>query len=261
MKLRNKSYIILLGVLLCAMATPAKVSAANYGDYLLLDSANAAYNKANYAKAISFYQHFLGGGIESPQAYYNLGNCYFRTNEIGKAILYYEKAQKIAPGDPDIQFNLQLANQKITDKINSDTPIFIYSDWKKFEDKFTEKQWAWICIGLLSLGLLLFAVYLSASWMLVRQSGFWMGCVIIIFSFFTFYIAHQQYDTLNSHDTAIVTASTVTVNGAPEEKGTQLFVIHEGTKVWIVKTEGEWTEVKLSNGNQGWLVSSNISPI
>lgn len=261
MKLLNKSYILVLMGLLCAMASPAKVSAANYGDYSLLDSGNAAYNKANYAKAIGFYQRFLGGGIESAQAYYNMGNCYYRTNEIGKAILYYEKAEKLAPGDPDIQFNLQLANQKITDKINSDNPIFIYGDWKKFEDKFTEKEWAWICIGFFCLGLLLFAIYLSGFRLLVRQLSFWTGCVMIVFSLFTLYVANQQYDLLNSHDTAIVTASTVTVNGAPDEKATQLFVIHEGTKVWIVKTDGEWTEIKLSNGNQGWLVSTDISLI
>lgn len=259
MKFRN-SHIIIITMLFCWMLSPAKTIAAD-GSYLLLDSGNSAYNKANYTKAISYYQHFLNGGIESAQAYYDLGNCYFRTNEVGKAILYYEKAEKLSPNDADVQFNLQLANQKITDKVNSDAPIFIYSDWKRMEDKFTEKQWALICIGLLCLGLLLLGVYLSASHVLVKQLGFWSGCVIIIFSIFTFFLAHRQYELLNSHDTAIVMASTVTVTGAPDEKATQLFVIHEGTKVWVVKSEGDWTEIKLANGNQGWLISSNISEI
>jgi len=259
MKFRN-SYIAGILLLFCWMLNPIKTLASN-GDYISLDSANTAYNKANYAKAITFYQKFLNGGIESAQAYYNMGNCYFRTNEFGKAILYYEKAEKLTPGDADIQFNLQLANQKITDKVSSDAPIFIYSDWKKFENKYTEKQWAFICIGLLCLSLLLFVFYLISSHILIRQISFWSGFVVIIFALFTFYIANQQYQLLNSHDTAIVMASTVTVNGAPEEKATQLFVLHEGTKVWIVKTEGEWTEIKLANGNQGWLISSDISAI
>jgi tetratricopeptide (TPR) repeat protein len=238
-----------------------KASSATNGDYMFLDSGNAAYNKANYTKAINFYQHFLSGGVESEQAYYNLGNCYFRINEIGKAILYYEKAEKLTPGDADVQFNLQLANQKIADKVSSEPPVFIYSDWKNFENKFTEKQWAIIGICLLCLGLLLFGVYLSAPRVLVKQLSFWPGCVIIILSLFTLYVAHQQYQLLNSHDTAIVTVPTVTATGAPDEKATQLFVVHEGTKVWIVKTEGEWTEIKLANGNQGWLISSDISEI
>jgi tetratricopeptide (TPR) repeat protein len=259
MKFRN-SYIVIILLFLYCVLNPLKTFATN-GDYAALDSANTAYNKMNYAKAIDFYQKFLSGGIESAQAYYNIGNCYFRTNEMGKAILYYEKAEKLNPADADIQFNLQLANQKITDKVTSDAPIFIYSDWKKFENKFTEKQWAIICISLLCLSLLLFALYLIASHILVRQISFWSGFVVIFLSLFTFYLAHQQYDILNSHDTAIVMAASVTVNGAPDEKATQLFVLHEGTKVWIVKTEGLWTEIKLANGNQGWLISSDISAI
>ena len=90
-------------------------------------------------------------------------------------------AVKLTPGDPDIQFNLQLANEKITDKITSETPLFIYSDWKKIENKFTEKQWALICISLLCLSLLLFGTYLSASRLLIKQVSFWSGFVIIFF--------------------------------------------------------------------------------
>jgi len=259
MKFRN-TYIVALMLLFSWIFNPVKTLAGN-GDYILLDSANMAYNKANYPKAIIFYQKFLNGGIESAQAYYNLGNCYFRSNEMGKAILYYEKAEKLTPGDPDIQFNLQLANQKITDKITSDAPIFIYSDWKKFENKFTEKQWALACIWILCFSLALFAVYLLASHIVIRQISFWSGFVLVFLSIFTLYMAHQQYELLTSHDTAIVMSSTVTVNGAPEEKATQLFVLHEGTKVSVIKTEGEWTEIKLPNGNQGWLISSDISAI
>jgi len=258
MKLRN-SYII--AILLSSLLVSTIPASANYSTYLLLDSGNAAYNKGNYTKAIAFYKDFLGGDIESAQVYYNIGNCYYRTNEMGRAILYYEKAERLTPGDPDIQFNLQLANQKIVDKAPSEGTIFIYSDWKKFENKFTEKQWGLICIALLCLSLLLFALYMSASLVLIKQLCFWSGFATIFFCLFTFYIAHEQYELLNSHDTAIVTSSTVTVQGAPEEKATQLFVIHEGTKVWIVKTEGTWTEIKLANGNEGWLNSSEISEI
>lgn len=260
MKSRN-SYLLAIALFCCWMMNPAKTFAGPSYDYMLIDSANAAYNKANYNKALSFYEHFLGGGIESAQAYYNMGNCYYRLNEMGKAILYYEKAEKLKPGDPDIQFNLQLANQKIIDKVTADAPIFIYSDWKKFEDIFTEKGWGILCITFLCMGLLLFAAYLITPRMVLKQLSFWTGCVLIVFSLFTFYVARQQYELLNSHDTAIVTASTVTVTGAPDEKATQLFVIHEGTKVSVVNSQGEWTEIKLANGNQGWLISSNISEI
>ncbi|HTA28193.1 MAG TPA: tetratricopeptide repeat protein [Bacteroidia bacterium] len=259
MKLRN-SIILSFAFLFCLVASSTKLFAYT-GDYLLLDSANTNYNKANYAKAVTFYQGFLKEGIESAQACYNLGNCYYKMNEFPKAILYYEKAEKLAPADADIQFNLQLANQKIVDKVPSDTPLFIFSGWKKFENSRTEKEWAIIFIFILCFSLLLFALYLTFSRILIKQICFWSGLVVFFLSLFTFYIAHQQYELLNSHDTAIVMTASVTVKGAPEEKSTQLFVLHEGTKVTIVKTDGDWTEIKLSNGSQGWLNSSDISAI
>lgn len=258
MKFRN-SYIAALCLFCSLLVSPSLF--AFTGDYLMMDSANAIYNRGNYAKAIIFYQKFLTGGIESAQAYYNLGNCYYKTNEFPKAILYYEKAEKLAPADADIQFNLQLANQKIVDKLPSDTPIFIFSEWKKFLNSYTEKEWAIIFISILCLSLLLFALYLTFSRLLLKQLSFWLGLVIFFLSLFTFYIAHQQYELLNSHDTAIVMTASVTVKGAPEENATQLFVLHEGTKVSIVKTDGNWTEIKLPNGNQGWLNSSDIAAI
>lgn len=247
--------------LLCLLILYSNSTFAGSTSYLLIDSGNAEYNKANYTKAIAFYQKFMNGNIKSAQAYYNLGNCYYRTNEIGKAILYYEKAEKLTPADPDIQFNLQLANQKITDKVTSETPLFIYSDWIKFENNYTEKQWALISLALLCFSLLLFALYLLFSKILLRQLCFWSGFAILFLCFFTFYIAHEQYGTLTSHDTAVVMSPTVMVKGAPENNALQLFVIHEGMTVAIVKTEGGWTEIKLSNGNQGWLNSSDISEI
>jgi tetratricopeptide (TPR) repeat protein len=259
MKFRNL-YIAVLVLLGSLLVNPSKAVADN-GVYVSLDSANSAYNKADYPKAILFYQKFISGGIESSQAYYNLGNCYYRTNEIGKAILYYEKAEKLNPADPDIQFNLQLANQKITDKVTSDSPVFLFSDWKKFENRFTEKQWALICIAVLCLSLLLFAFYLFFSNLLLRQLCFWSGFAVFFISLFAFFLANKQYQSLTSHDTAIVLSASVTVKGAPDDKSTQLFVLHEGTKVSIVKNEGVWTEIKLSNGNVGWLISSDISVI
>ncbi len=256
----HKSFIVSFTLLFCLMAT-TKTLFAFTGDYLLLDSANAAYNKTNYTKAIGFYKDFIKQGIESAQAYYNLGNCYYKTGEYPKAILYYEKAEKLAPADADVQFNLQLANLKIVDKIPADAPLFIFSGWKKFENKYTEKEWAIIFIVILCLSLLLFALYLTVSGILAKQLCFWSGLVIFFLSLFTFYIAHGQYELLNAHDTAIVMTASVTVKGAPEEKATQLFVLHEGTKVSIVKTDGDWTEIKLPNGSQGWLNSTDITEI
>jgi tetratricopeptide (TPR) repeat protein len=229
--------------------------------YTYTDSATAAYKKGEYAKAATFYQQFVSSGYESPDIYYNLGNCYYKTNDIAKAILYYEKAKRLAPADADIQFNLQLATQKTTDKIPSDNEIFLVSWWDNFVNMASERGWAIICIIFLCTALGLVILYLLSQSVLLKQLGFWLGALMFLSCLFAFILARQQYTKATTHDTAIVMSASVTVKGSPVDNATQLFVIHEGTKLKIIKTEGTWTEVKLSNGNQGWLLSSDIAAI
>jgi len=260
MKFRS-SYVVILFLFCCGFLNPAKVFALDKAEYMAMDSGNEQYIRGNYAKALEFYMKFIKAGRESAQAYYNIGNCYYKTNEFPKAILFYEKAEKLAPGDADIQFNLELANQKITDRVPPEATMVFSTGWRKFVNMFTEKQWSLVCIWLLCSSLFLFGLYLSFSQLFLKQLSFWGACIVLFFCLFTFYLANKQYNNINSHDTAIVMAATVTVKGAPDDKATQLFVLHEGTKVMIVKNEGEWTEVKLLNGNQGWLISTDISAI
>ncbi len=260
MKFRS-SYLVFSIMFCLGLVNPAKFFAAKQAEYIPMDSGNEEYIKGNFSKALVYYQRFINNGIESAQAFYNIGNCYYKLNEFPKAILFYEKAEKLAPGDADIQYNLQMANQRITDKLPAEVPMFLTTGWRKFVNKFTEKQWALVCVWLLCGSLMLFGLYLYFSQLFLKQLSFWTACVVFIFCLFTFYLANKQYDSLNSHDTAIVMAATVTVKGAPEDKATALFVIHEGTKVAIVKNEGDWTEVKLPNGNEGWLISTDISAI
>jgi tetratricopeptide (TPR) repeat protein len=256
MKLRAN---ILLLFTCVALAFSAKGSSP--APYTIIDSGNAAYAKGNYDKAITFYNSFTTSGYQSAQAYYNLGNCYYRKADYANAILNYEKAKALNPSDADIQFNLQLANLKTTDKITPDSSFFLSNWWHNFVDTFSEKGWALICILLFVLGLGLIAGYFVSRNMVLRQLGFWGGVLLLVLSLTTFFFSREQYNALTVHDTAIVMSGSVTVKGAPEEKSTPLFVIHDGAKVWIIKSEGEWTEIKIANGNQGWLLTSDIAPI
>jgi tetratricopeptide (TPR) repeat protein len=240
--------------------TAAKVSFAS-APYALSDSGNAAYKKGNYASATDFYLKFLNSGYESPDIYYNLGNCYYRTNDIAKAILYYEKAKRLAPEDADIQMNLQLANLKITDRIPPDAQLFFVSWWHNVVNMASERGWGVICIFLFCIFLGLIILYLTSQSLGLRKLGFWAGLLMLILCISAFMLARVQYDVMNTHDTAIIMSPTVTAKGSPADNGTQLFVVHEGTKVKIIKTEGSWTEVKLANGNQGWVATTDITPI
>lgn len=257
MKLRNK-YILLLSILLwIAGSIPAFASAP----FTLSDSGNAAYAKGNYTKAIDFYNKFLSSGYQSADVYYNLGNSYYRTNEIAKAILNYERAKKLAPADADISFNLQLAYQKTTDKIVPDAHLVLVSWWNSFVNIASERAWAILCIIFLCLSLTLIIIYLLSPRLGIKQLGFWGGIFMMAFCLFTFMLAHQQYEAATSRNTAIVMSGSVTVKGAPDDNATQLFVIHEGTKVHILRINGSWVEVKLANGNQGWMPAADMSVI
>jgi len=254
MKLRANIYMIIIAL---ALYFNAKASAP----YLTLDSANSAYANGHYDKAIACYNTFLNDGYESAQAYYNMGNCYYRKADYAKAILNYEKAKKLNPSDADIQFNLQLANLKTVDKITPDSSLFLSNWWHNFVDILSEKGWGILCITFLVLGLLSIIGYMMSGNLVIRQAGFWGGIIFIVFSLASFTFSRQQYITLTSHDTAIVMGGSTTIKSSPDEAATQLFVIHEGAKVWIVKSEGIWTEIKLANGNQGWLHTADISSI
>jgi tetratricopeptide (TPR) repeat protein len=254
MKLRANIVGLFFALALCFNA---KASAP----YVVLDSGNAAYANGHYDKAISCYSNFVKDGYESSQVYYNIGNCYYRLGDYGKAILNYEKAKKLNPSDADVQFNLQLANLKTVDKINPDSSMFLSNWWHNFADMFSEKGWGILCISFLLIGLLCIVGYMTSGNLVMRQLGFWGGILFLAFSLGSFALSREQYIILNTHDTAIVMSGSITVKGSPDENATQLFVIHEGAKVSIVKSEGIWTEIKLANGNQGWLHTSDIEAI
>jgi tetratricopeptide (TPR) repeat protein len=218
-----------------------------------IDSANAAYSRNEFEKAASLYEEILKDKLEAPEVYYNLGNAYYKQGKIGPAIVNYEKAKKLAPDDEDILSNLKYANQKVEDKIEP-APRFFLIEWKNdIVNMASEKTWSLICISMLSISLLLFGLYVIAANPLVRKLFFYTGAVLILSSVATFFIAKHRYALEIESREAIVLAGSVTVMGSPSEKGTKLFVLHEGTKINILEVSGDWAEIRIANGNTGWL--------
>jgi tetratricopeptide (TPR) repeat protein len=225
------------------------------------DSANSAYAAGRYEEAIKMYEQILDAGMESAGLYFNLGNAYFKTNNIGLAILNYERAKKLDPDDEDIQENLKLANQKTEDKIEAAPQLFL-SQWEdNITDTMNEKEWSILLISCIIISLLLFSMYLFGSGKGTRQTGFFGGIVIMILAICCFFMAKSKYNSTISSDSAIIIAAAVTVNGSPSEKGTKLFILHEGTKVRITEKDQDWIEIKIANGNVGWVKSSVLAEI
>lgn len=226
-----------------------------------LDSANRAYSRSEYEKAAQLYEEVLLTGKEAAEVYYNLGNAYFKSGSLGKAILNYERAHKLAPDDEDINFNLDFASEKVTDKIDPAPQLFL-TEWKSgFASMLSETGWSILCITVFTLTLAMIALYITGRTKPLRQLGFWSGIALLLVSILSFTMARSRYRSEESAKEAIVTVNNITVKGSPSAEGTKLFIIHEGTKVKIEEDEGEWLEVKIANGNVGWVPATAITPI
>jgi len=226
-----------------------------------IDSAEVYYTNSQYEKAIDMYKKVLASGVESGVLYYNLGNAYYKDNRITDAILNYERAKLFIPNNKDLQFNLEMANRSITDKIDAVPEFFIITWWKTFIGIFTSDTWAIISMAsFVSLLSFVFLFFFTRSYSLKKLS-FWFGIILLLLSFSSFVFASKTKSAIESHNTAIIFEPVINVKSSPGDVGTELFVIHEGTKVEITQQSGDWVEIKLANGNKGWVKSDLVEII
>lgn len=252
----KSSNLVLL--LLCILFS-LPVSSAEYTS--AFDSANAAYLKKEYDKAIELYEHIVEAGQQAPELYFNLGNAYYQTGDFAHAILNYERAKKLAPDDEDIAVNLKFANQKTEDKIEAAPEMFLVELQRKIVSLMNESSWALLCILFFVLGLALLAIFISSRNTAVKKAGFYLGAASLALFITLFFIAKYSYSVSRSHDEAIVTGASVTVLGSPSESSTKLFILHKGSKVVVTEENNGWLEVKIANGNVGWIKETLVEKI
>ena len=223
--------------------------------------ADSAYVQERYEQAISLYNKLLETGA-SASVYYNLGNAYYRTGDMAHAILAYERAYLMEPGDADIRFNLQLARTKTIDKIVPESEMFFITWFRQMIDWYSADQWGRavvVCFALFVVSLLL---YFFAGRMLWRKVGFGVGVCTLILAVLFHIFAYQQQQKLLVRTHAIVMSSSLTVKSTPSTSGTDLFVLHEGTKVEITDdTMKDWKEIRLADGKVGWVPVKTIERI
>lgn len=247
-------YIVLLFVALSATMSAA-ASTTRW------EAGNKAYIEGNYEKAVEEYSAILNGGEYSMKLYYNLANAYFKLGEMGKAILYYNKALRIAPSQEDIRHNLALAEAQTKDRIVA-IPEFFVNRWLRTV-RNSMSCMAWSILSLVSLGVLLVCAiqFLLASRIRWRKAGFYGAlCAFVLFVATTAFAVSSRNDML-SHNEAIVMGTAISVKSSPDRSATDLFVLHEGTKVKILTEVDEWVEVVIADGKKGWTERKNIEEI
>jgi tetratricopeptide (TPR) repeat protein len=229
-----------------------------FGQEAKITEANNLYTSEQYKKAIDAYNEILRMGKESAGLYYNLGNAYYKAGDYNNAILNYERAKLLAPNDEDIDFNLKIANQHVVTSIEP-LPQPFFKKWKtSIINMNSADGWAKISIVTFLLFLGLLGLYIFGNSSVIKKISFIGGIVLIVCSLSAFSFASSQSKNQKIRNHAIVFNPRVTVKSAPSETSTDLFLIYEGLKVQVVDSSGNWTEVRLLDGNQGWLPTSAI---
>ena len=223
--------------------------------------ADSAYVRGEYQQAIKDYESLLKQGA-SADLYYNLGNAYYRSENITRAVLNYERALLLSPGDRDIRFNLQIARSKTIDKIVPESEMFFFTWYRSLVNLMSVDAWAWTALVSLALVIILLLIYLFSERIWLRKIGFFGGLVLLALFVLSNIFAWQQKQDLLFRKGAIIVSPSVTVKSTPAMNGTDLFILHEGTKVSV--TDGSmkgWTGIRIADGKEGWVESKMIEAI
>jgi len=255
----NKNTMKILHYLILTMIIPLGLYASDRDS--VLRRAEQYYQQNEFSKAITEYQSLTESGWTSAELFYNLGNAYFKNHDIKSAILYFERAKRLAPNDEAIDFNLNLSRSLIFDKVEALPELFLITWGKAIRDCMTIRTWSWWSIGSFVAMLMLSLLFLFVRNMRFRRLAFGLSVFCFVLSLTTFTFAYLQKANIERTDEAIVFAPSVTIKSSPDDSGNNLFILHEGIKVRIEDQIGEWCEVRIADGNKGWMRMSELKVI
>ncbi|MCK5845792.1 MAG: tetratricopeptide repeat protein [Bacteroidales bacterium] len=226
---------------------------------IYFQNANDAYNNGNYEQAIEVYDSLISTNTESANIYYNMGNAYYKLDNIPKAILYYEKARKIEPNNTDIIYNIELANTHIADKVEIIPEFFLKTIYINLRNSFSEKQWTTINIILF----IIMLVFVITFFTINRKKQLWFSIAIVflILTFVSGFIGYDSYKEKTTHNSAIVFTPTIDIKSAPDNKSSTIFILHQGTKIFLLEKSAKWQKIRIASGSEGWLKIDNFEEI
>jgi len=227
----------------------------------LVSEGNRHYMDREYDLAVKCYSEVINMGYESGELYYNLGNAYYKQENLPRAILNYEKALLLKPGNVDIRQNLALANYRIVDKIDSIPDFFLHRWVNYFQGLFSPDRWAIVSIILFMLALTTFLWFILSSSYRAKGMSFSFGFLLLMLSFISILTMRSRTQKLLRSESAIIMVSSVNAKSSPDEQSTNIFVLHEGTKVMLVDSVQKWREIRIADGNKGWVPDEVLGEI
>lgn len=264
----KKAYIILfctmINCILFAQTDSAKVDNLQCVDGATVTKlmADSLYEAGLYEAAANTYEDVIATQGTSADVYYNLGNAYYKQDNIARAILNYERALLLNQGDSDVRANLALARGKTVDKVIPPSEMFFVSWWRGFANMVSVDFWAVVGVGSFILMLIGVLAYLYSTPLVVRKVGIYGALSLLFVVIISNVAANYQRNSIVKRNTAIIMSSVVTVKSSPNAVSTDLFLIHSGSKVEILDaTMKEWVEIKLEEGKIGWIPVESMEVI
>jgi tetratricopeptide (TPR) repeat protein len=244
-----KSFVVLF-IIISAFA---QSFAEDFNSKSIFEHANQLHINKDYTSAIEEYRRLLDNGFESADIYYNLANSYYRLRKTADVIYYYEKARKLNPEDGDIEFNLNVANLRVVDKFKV-VPKFFLTEWyENLVNMFSSDSWALWSVITIWLAMLFLVGFLFVWNLRLKKTLFATALLMIIIFVSSLFFTFDRLGRENARNEAIIFSPSVYVKSSPDDKSTDLFILHEGTKVKIKDKIGDWLEITLPNGNVGWM--------
>ncbi len=222
------------------------------------DKAGALYKSGQYKEAAEQYEKMIAQSGADAAVYYNLGNCYFKLSMLGKSILCYERAQRIAPEDEDILHNLKLAQLKTIDRVQSVPQLGLVSAWKKFVTSQSSSGW-----GIYALAAVWLAILLAGIYLFLMSNKFLktIAYTLTLASFLLLSLAFIRHNGEENSSEGILLAESLNIKSAPDDNAGNIFILHEGVKFQLLDKVATWHKIRLADGKVGWLQQDTFERI
>ncbi|MEO1484448.1 MAG: tetratricopeptide repeat protein [Bacteroidota bacterium] len=224
----------------------------------LFEKATELYNKGQYTEAAEQYLSILENGQHSAELYFNLGNCYYKQNEIGPSIYYYEKALLLKPNDPEILNNLGYAQNMRLDAVEQMPQTELGKLYDGLVNGLSFDQWSYLAIALMMFCVLCYLAYYFLGVASQKRVAFVTSVISLILGCTAVLLAYLQYREFVSDNPAIIFAREVKIQAEPNPSSESVFTLHEGTKVNVLDSLDAWRKIKLEDGQIGWVKIEKI---
>lgn len=248
-------------IILVVTISLSLISLYSADNQMLFKKANSLYQQNKYFDAIDIYENMIHSGLKNSEIYYNLGNCFYKTENYTNAILWYERALVISPSDEDIKHNLKLSNAQIVDKITPLPEVFYKRWYNGLHSSNSSSGWAWYSIIFIWLCSISFVVFVISKSFNLKRISFLLGLIFLFITVITVYFAYSQKTIESTQNYGIIFQPSIYVKSSPDAESKNLFILHSGTKVEILDVVGKWRQIRILDGNKGWVENNTYQKI